>query len=410
MRPFPIPFNEEERQAVVATLSDVRPDEDPILREIVGLVCGVMGVPTALVSIVDDERQWFAARANFPVGETSRDYSICAHAIITPETLVIPDTHADPRFRDHPVVVNSPHVRFYVGAPIVLASGFRVGSLCALDYVGRERPEPAAIAMLESLARIVAETLDRHHAQSGDDRESERDRGARGEILALVGHEFRTPLTVILGSSRLLGARLEGADKRMADATATAARHLSDLVDNLLTFSDLSTGDVRLGETQGDMREMLRAVHLEGELLFEEGGASLALEMDDAIGQALFDPVHLKGAVTCLMMNALVHGGRVARLVGRQETSGDIVIEVMDDGAGPSGSLPSCLKPFRVGENIDTRRTGGIGLGLPLAQRIAEMHGGELDLRSKDDGFHAAITLPAWRAQPEAVKDARKAG
>ncbi|WP_157968907.1 GAF domain-containing protein [Tropicimonas sp. IMCC34011] len=190
MRPFPIPFNEEERQAAVANLSGVRPDEDPILREIVGLVRGVMDVPTALVSIVDDERQWFAARENFPVGETSRDYSICAHAIITPETLVIPDTHADPRFRDHPVVVNPPNVRFYVGSPIVLTSGFRVGSLCALDYVGRERPDPAAIAMLESLARIVAETLDRQSAQSGDDRETERDQGARGEILASSATSF----------------------------------------------------------------------------------------------------------------------------------------------------------------------------------------------------------------------------
>ena len=132
MRSFPIPFNEPERLAAVQALS-VSPDEEPILNEIVDMVRKELDVPTALVSIVDQDKQWFAARDGFPLCETSRDYSICSHAILRSDPLVLCDTLADPRFRDHPVVVNPPHVRFYAGAPIVLSSGLRVGSLCALD-------------------------------------------------------------------------------------------------------------------------------------------------------------------------------------------------------------------------------------------------------------------------------------
>ena len=138
MRSYPIPFNEPARLAAVGTLAWITPDEEPLLDEIASMVRRELSVPTALVSIVDKDKQWFAARDGFPVCETSRDYSICAHTILKGEPLVICDTHADPRFREHPVVVNSPHVRFYAGAPIVLSSGLRVGSLCALDYVPRE--------------------------------------------------------------------------------------------------------------------------------------------------------------------------------------------------------------------------------------------------------------------------------
>ena len=119
MKSYPTPFNETLRQNAVEKLRWIEPGEDPVLEEVVATVTKIFDVPTALVSLVDQDRQWFPARAQFPSAETSRDYSICAHAILQHTPLMLPDTLADPRFAEHPVVVNAPYVRFYAGAPIV---------------------------------------------------------------------------------------------------------------------------------------------------------------------------------------------------------------------------------------------------------------------------------------------------
>ncbi|MGR3598823.1 MAG: GAF domain-containing protein [Heliomarina sp.] len=74
--------------------------------------------PTALVSLVEEDEQWFKARDGFNISRTPRDYSLCAHTIMSDESLVICDTLSDPKFSNYPVAINDPNIRFYVGSPI----------------------------------------------------------------------------------------------------------------------------------------------------------------------------------------------------------------------------------------------------------------------------------------------------
>lgn len=115
-------------------------------------------VPIALVSLVDENRQWFKSCIGLEVSETSRDISFCGHAILGDEVFVIPDTLKDDRFADNPLVLEDPHIRFYAGCPIRVANGSRIGTLCIIDREPRDFCAEDE-ELLKDLAAMVEQEL-----------------------------------------------------------------------------------------------------------------------------------------------------------------------------------------------------------------------------------------------------------
>lgn len=137
---------------------------------ITSLVSRTLGFSTVLISLIDENRQWFKSRCNFTVQETTRDISFCAHAINEESgNLIIPDTKADERFCDNPLVIGSPYIRAYVGIVLRSPNGLPMGTLCAIDYEPKEITEDvvetlkefASIAEAELLRSIVGSEWDR---------------------------------------------------------------------------------------------------------------------------------------------------------------------------------------------------------------------------------------------------------
>lgn len=116
--------------------------------------------PMSLVTLVDRDRQWFKSRVGFSHPQTSRGLSFCAHTILQPTVMVVPDTTADDRFRDNALVTHDPTIRFYAGAPIFSIDGLPLGALCVLDReprtlsVGQEE----ALRAMSRLAGALLET------------------------------------------------------------------------------------------------------------------------------------------------------------------------------------------------------------------------------------------------------------
>lgn len=155
----PIPPNETRRLEVLRELAILDSPPDERLDMITAYCQSLFGVSIALVSLVDEERQWFASRRGLDVPETPRDFSFCAHAVATDTALVVKDATRDPRFADNPLVTGPPGIRFYAGAP-VRVRGQALGTVCLID----PRPRDFSTEMLgelQDLADAVAWSLER---------------------------------------------------------------------------------------------------------------------------------------------------------------------------------------------------------------------------------------------------------
>ena len=156
----PIPLDERDRLAVLHALGPLIPGSSETCERVVALAARVLDVPIALVTIVDEDRQFFMARVGLSVCETGRDVAFCSHAIAgTGEVLVVPDALLDERFRNNPLVTGDPTIRFYAGQPLCVR-GRLVGTLCIIDRRPRSLSESER-QTLADLGAIVEDALAR---------------------------------------------------------------------------------------------------------------------------------------------------------------------------------------------------------------------------------------------------------
>ena len=179
MPPALRPLSEADRLEALRAYQVLDTAPEQAFDDIVALASLICGTPIALVSLVDEDRQWFKARIGMEEGETSRDIAFCAHAVLGSETMVVPDATLDPRFADSPLVTTNPRIRFYAGAPLTTADGHAIGSMCVMDREPRQLTEEQldslrilsrqVVGMLElrRISKLLAGALERSKMLSG---------------------------------------------------------------------------------------------------------------------------------------------------------------------------------------------------------------------------------------------------
>ncbi|MFL6628187.1 MAG: PAS domain S-box protein [Vitreoscilla sp.] len=155
----PLASEEGRRLGALRELGVLDTPPEAAFETITATAAQLCGVPIALISLIDAQRQWFKSNVGLPgVAETPRDVAFCDHAIRDRALFEVPDATCDPRFVDNPLVTGAPDIRFYAGAPIVLPGGERIGTVCVIDRAPRQLDETQR-AMLTHLAAIVGAML-----------------------------------------------------------------------------------------------------------------------------------------------------------------------------------------------------------------------------------------------------------
>jgi len=157
MQPPRIPDDEAARLLELRSYSVLDTDQDPRFDDISELTRYIAGTEIGIVSLVDSNRQWFKSCVGAPLGQqqTARDISFCGHTILQRQPLIINDALEDERFADNPLVLGSPHVRFYAGFPLITPNGFTVGSLCAIS----RQPHQLNHQQIDALGRMALLTV-----------------------------------------------------------------------------------------------------------------------------------------------------------------------------------------------------------------------------------------------------------
>ena len=159
MMSAPIPPNETARLKALKRYAVLDTPPDVSLDRITRSAAHHFAVPIALISLIDQKRQWFKSCIGMSAADVDRKIAFCAHAILSDEVLIVPDAQNDSRFRDNPQVTSAPFIRFYAGAPLVTSDEFRLGTLCIVDTVPRTF-SPSQAADLQDLAAMVVEALE----------------------------------------------------------------------------------------------------------------------------------------------------------------------------------------------------------------------------------------------------------
>ena len=155
-----LPDNEVQRLATLHGYKILDTPPEQAFDDLTTLAAQICQTPIALISLVDEKRQWFKSNIGLSATETSRDLAFCAHAIHNPQAVLeVQDALLDPRFADNLLVTGDPHIRFYAGVPLVAADDTALGTLCVIDREPREL-SAAQNQSLQTLGRHVVMLLE----------------------------------------------------------------------------------------------------------------------------------------------------------------------------------------------------------------------------------------------------------
>jgi signal transduction histidine kinase len=406
-RPYPVPTDEPERLRALRELAILDTAPEASFDDLTALAAEICGTPMALVSLVDERRQWFKSAVGLPTPETPRDVAFCAHAIVGDGLFVVPDARADERFADNPLVTGDPNLRFYAGAPLRTRDEHCVGTLCVLDRVPRAL-RPGQVAALEALARQV-EALIELRARLREAAAHAEAMRAKNEVLArtlrqrdrltrFMVHDLKSLLSVVSANA---GYLLELPDTPAAERAeivrdiAHAAGRLHGMVLDALDLQLAEGGSIPITRAEFDLAALVQEV-ARGSA--PASGRRTTVTVGDGPVRLDADRAVLARVIENLLDNARKYGEGLVELDARS-VAGGVEVRVRDDGPGIEESARArVFEPYvRLhGAAASLHSATSRGLGLAFCRAAVEAHGGRIWI--EDAQHHGSVfcfALPA---------------
>ncbi len=394
MTHVPLPDSEVDRlrELRAYAILDTAPDPNfDALTELASLICGT---PIALVSLVDEARQWNKSSHGLDWRQNSRDISFCSHCVQADEPFVVTDARNDVRFANNPLVVSEPKIRFYAGIPIRSPSGKRLGSLCVIDREPRTLNQVQRQA-LDNIRRSVENQLESHRKGLELARlhgQLERTNDHLTTFMRAASHDLRGPLRTIMLMADAIAPTVTN-DPKAAKFVAgihDAANRARRLVDDLLTHARVDAGEQKssvdlercVGEVCADLEDVITAT-----------GARVSFAGLPAVhGSATAWLVIMKN----LIENALKYTppGRtpVIEIRGMQ-LPGAVRLEVIDNACGVDPEWSQRI--FEPLVRFHSSEVPGSGIGLATVHKLVTQMGGSVEVRRGSvEGSVFGVTVP----------------
>lgn len=389
--------NEADRLAALLHYRILDTEAEADFDDFTQLASHITGYPMALISLVDQRRQWFKSRFGLDALETPRDISFCGHAIEGHEVFEVVDALQDERFFNNPLVTSGPCIRSYVGAPLLTEQGHAVGTLCVLDSAPRKLTDEQKNA-LQALARQVMRQMDLRLLIT-------REKAARREIVQLnadlerrvqertadleratadlqalsysLAHDLRQPLISMSGYSHLLQQQARGdKEKHYLERICSGINQINVRADALLYFANLSRmplqrKSVDLGEMACRHIDALQACEPDRQVILSVTPELMACADPDLLAQVVDELLDNAWRSSACQAVTRLDVGSVVK--ADEETS----YFVKDNGEGFDMVYHEDLfEPFQRLESIHAH--AGDGLGLARVKRIVVKHGGRI--------------------------------
>ncbi len=402
MRSAILPQNESERLAELYSYKILDTTPEPDFNDIVELASYVCGTPISLISLVDHDRQWFKARKGLESSQLPRDISFCAHTILSEEPMIIPDAMADDRFKDNPLVLQNPSIRFYAGFPLVTLKGHQVGSLCVIDTKPRALDEKQ-MSILGILSRQVIKLMDERvkndYLKEMSLLEKKHSKGlqelidTQRRIMSILGHDTRAPLHAI---NRIIR---QAADGNLNENELTSCFELIGneldatliLLDNLVAWGK---SHVMPGRHASKRFMVQRIVDETFELLLEAADRK-CITLVNNIGEDCF--MYTSRQIVSFILRNLIsnaikfsESGTIVVSDSREEEH--LAITVKDEGVGMSPEQLNDLSTGVLNPSKGTRQESGSGLGIALILEFLQQHGGRISMES-EQGRGTSMTV-----------------
>ncbi len=428
---YPVAVDEAERINKLRKYQVLNDNDEPAFKRLIDLAKLFFDVPVVAITFMDEETQYLKSVQGLGgVCRTTREVAICNYTVLSNEVFVVPDLIEDSRFSQNLLVTESPYLRFYAGAPIILHEdnkSYRLGALCVMDMKPNHDFNEQQAKVLAQFAMMAADALQLQDKQ----RDAKHANEMKSDFLANMSHEIRTPMNGIIGMVEMLGeTKLSSEQQEYVDNIKVSNEHLMAIINGILDLSKVESGKMTIDSIPVNLSALCNEVVSLFAIKARQRGLILDYHYTESLSPYVQgDPVRLKQILANLVNNAIKftrEGGRVSldvkhvpnchcddfdddndsinryraqgisesdlNKITAQEAINNAIyhdvmtlcIEVTDTGVGiKAESLDAIFDAYDQANKFTHRLYGGTGLGLSVCKSLVNLMGGYIDVDSE---------------------------
>lgn len=396
----PIPENEDERLQALSRYESITepPHREKVFDRLASLAAEICGTPIAFINLIGEDKEFKKACFGFNGSTTPRRLSFCQFTIMQDGIYEIPDTHKSDIFKTNPNVTGKLNLRYYVGIPLTSPEGYNIGTLCLIDRKPNKLDESERRAI-----KILADEIISQFELNAARRKLEKNNLEKDELIRIISHDMRSPLTGIIGFSELLKDEVKNAEHRqLLEHIEDAGKALNSIINELLNSKFVKNETFKINRKEVNVADLSREVvtmHTPSAKLKRQ---RISVNIPETLSFSV-DPKMWKKIVGNLLSNAMkftYEGGSISVSPSKEEIKENgplLILKVKDTGIGISEEDQKNL--FSTNNRILKTGTEGeksSGIGIPTIKKYVDLHEGRINVSSTlHEGTEITVQIPS---------------